>query len=183
MNSRRQFLLASTAAIAGATLPRGLFAQRIGGSVYTNASLGAYTQGLLTQANFEKVVGSVFSLFLDNYVADSLLLRAVTSSPTSAVASSAAEQAVSAIRPIGGPILPPRTIGKVAQQPISFQLHFNVSGASFGQDTYLLDHGTLGRFAAFLVPGSPGKCTASFCYLQNPELLPPVSRSTGIVVR
>lgn len=183
MNSRRQFLLASTAAIAGATLSRNLFAQRIGGAVYTNASLGAYTQGLLTQANFEKVVGSVFSLFLDNYAADNLLLRAVTSSPTPASASNAAGQAISTIRPIGAPTLPPRTIGKAAQQPMSFQLHFNVSGVAFGQDTYLLDHGTLGRFAAFLVPGSPGKCTASFCYLQSAELLPPVSRGISGVVR
>jgi hypothetical protein len=183
MNSRRQFLLTSTAAIAGVTLPRVLFAQRIGGAVYTNASLGAYGQGLLTQANFEKVIGSVFSIFLDNYTAGNLLLRAVTSSAASTAPNSERQQAVNTMRPIGEPVLPPRVIGKTAQQPISFQLHFNISGPSFGQDTYLLDHGTLGRFAAFLVPGSPGKCTASFCYLQTSEPSQPVSRSTGILAR
>jgi hypothetical protein len=181
MNSRRDFLVTSSALLAGAAFPKALFAQRIGGEVFTNASLGAYTQGLLTQVNFEKVIGSVFTTFLDNGAAAYLLLRAVTASTTSVATASTTQQLT--VSPRLTAVLPPRNPAAAAQQPTNFQLHFNITGPAFPQDTYLLDHGTLGRFAAFLVPGSTGKCTASFCYFQNAQPSNPVTIRVGTIFR
>ena len=143
MSSRRHFLAAAAATITFAALPKSLFAERLGGDVFSNASLGAYAQGLLTQATFEKHIGSVFTAFLDNNAVGYLTLEKVTAQP----ASSATTKQV---------------------QITSFHLSFSTN-AVFSQGTYLLDHGILGRFAAFLVPGDPvkgsGTCGATFCYL------------------
>jgi hypothetical protein len=61
----------------------------------------------------------------------------------------------------------------------SFSVLFSCD-APVQQQTYLLDHGTLGRFSVFLVPGAGAggqpTCTASFNYLtsalQTPVALP-----------
>ena len=41
MPTRRHFLAATAATITLAALPKSLFAERLGGDVFTNASLGA----------------------------------------------------------------------------------------------------------------------------------------------
>ena len=158
MSSRRHFLAATAATITFAALPKSLFAERLGGDVFTNASLGAYTQGLLTQATFEKHVGSVFTVFLDNDAVGYLTLQKVVAQPTGANASSQLRL--------------PGSSATVQLQVTSFHLTFSTK-AVFSQGTYLLDHGILGRFAAFLVPGDSvkgnGSCGATFSYLTSAE--------------
>ena len=156
MSSRRHFLAATAATITLAALPKSLFAERLGGDVFTNASLGAYGQGLLTQATFEKHVGSVFTAFLDDDAVGYLTLQKVVAQPTGTNTS---------IR-----LRLPGTSATVQQQITSFHLTFSTK-AVFPQGTYLLDHGILGRFAAFLVPGDSvkgnGSCGATFSYLTS----------------
>jgi hypothetical protein len=163
MSSRRQFLAATAATITLAALPKTLFAERLGGDVYTNASLGAYAQGLLTQATFEKHTGSVFTVFLENNAVGYLTLQKVIGLSTDSASSDAAS------RPgLPGMLAEQHSAATIQPQITSFHLTFSTK-AVFSQDTYLLDHGILGRFAAFLVPGDPvkgsGTCGATFCYL------------------
>jgi len=156
MSTRRHFLAATAATITLAALPKSLFAERLGGDVFTNASLGAYGQGLLTQATFEKHIGSTFTAFLDDNAVGYLTLEKVVAQPTGTNASSELRL--------------PGTSATVQQQVTSFHLTFSTK-AVFPQGTYLLDHGILGRFAAFLVPGDPvkgnGSCGATFSYLTS----------------
>jgi hypothetical protein len=172
MRNRRNFLVASAALVTSVTLPKSLFASRIGGDVFTNASLGAYSQGLLTQANFERVIGSQFTLFLEHNKVAYLRLRTVeslgpqTGGTLSSQTSPAVPRAKSQTVPVPGSTAP-------AQQVVGFHLTFNTEGAVFAQGTYLVDHGTLGRFALFLVPGDPihgnVSCGATFTSLAKQE--------------
>ena len=82
MQSRRRFLAASAATLAAAALPTGLLAEQLGPDVFTNASLGAYTQGLLTQANFSALAGSVFTASLPDGSYRYLALRSVDGTTT-----------------------------------------------------------------------------------------------------
>jgi hypothetical protein len=166
MSNRRQFLASSAAAVTMAALPSSLFAERMGGKVFTNASLGAYAQGTMTQETFEGVVGSSFKIFLDDFRAAQLRLLSVT--PLGAAAATATNNAAPVIKTrasVGrgtvAPVAPPK------QQVTGFYLTFSIVGEAFPQDSYLLDHGTLGRFAVFLVPGGTGNCTATFCQLTS----------------
>jgi len=168
MHNRRRFLVASAALVTGVTLPKSLFASRIGGDVFTSASLGAYSQGLLTQANFERVIGSQFTLFIEHNKVAYLRLRTVeslgpqTGEASSSQTSPAVRRAKSPIVPVPGSTVPSKQVG-------GFHLAFSTEGAAFDQGTYLVDHGTLGRFALFLVPGDPthgnGSCGATFTSL------------------
>ncbi len=158
MSTRRHFLAVTAATITLAALPKSLFAERLGGDVFTNASLGAYGQGLLTQATFEKHIGSVFTAFLDDDGVGYLTLEKVVAQPTGTNASSQLRL--------------PGSSATVQLQITSFHLTFSTK-AVFSQGTYLLDHGILGRFAAFLVPGDSvkgnGSCGATFSYLTGAE--------------
>ncbi|MES2391201.1 MAG: twin-arginine translocation signal domain-containing protein [Acidobacteriota bacterium] len=164
MNSRRQFLVASSAAMAAAALPKSLFAQRIGGDVFSNASLGAYTQGLLTQEHFEQAVGSTFTIFLEGELAGHLTLMAVAPAAGTSTLSGTSKVSPKAQLKRPGPTPVPAQVTTTG-----FHLKFNVNGPKFGQDTYLVDHGTLGRFAMFVVPGEPQQATATFNYLGDPR--------------
>jgi len=158
MSSRRQFLATSAAALAVVSLPKSLLAERLGGDVFTSASLGAYTQGILSQATFEGLIGTQFKAFLDNNAVAYLRLESV-------IGGTSAETAPRLRGNVATPAL--RTS---ATQMVSFQVSFSTGGAKFGQGSYLLDHGTLGRFACFLVPSSPAggaTCSATFCYLSS----------------
>lgn len=171
MPSRRHFLAASAATVTAAALPKSLLASSTRHEVFTNASLGAYTQGILTQANFESVVGSTFTLFLDNDAVTYLRLVKVIGASTSGLT---ATQGLSR-----APLTAARVPRVAPTQTTSFRLSFSTSGAVFfPQSTYLLDHGTLGEFAAFLVPGDPilasGTCSAVFNYLTAATLNAPV---------
>jgi hypothetical protein len=183
MFSRRKFLATSTVALAAVSLPKSLLAERIGGEVFTSGSLGAYTQRMLTQTTFEGLIGTQFNAFLDNSAVAYMRLESVTAGFSA-----------------GAPVLK-RGMPTVLQIPAttaaqveSFQVTFSTGGANFPQGSYLLDHGTLGRFACFLVPSSPKggvTCSATFCYLTSaavqlpgPPAAPvmrPTSRSVSIM--
>jgi hypothetical protein len=163
MQTRRDFLAVSTAAVATAFLPASVLAQTSLPEVFSNANLGAYSQGLLTQASFERLIGSTFTVFVDTDLYAFLTLRSVTD-----MAAASTAPATPAAK--GTAISAPRS--KTANPKItSFFLNFSVAGSTFPQDTYTIDHGILGRFAALLVPGRPTaapSCGATFSYLSEP---------------
>ncbi|NYF80598.1 DUF6916 family protein [Granulicella arctica] len=170
MHNRRHFLVASAVLVTGAAFPTSLFASRIDDDLFTNTSLGAYSQGLLTQANFEHVIGSQFTLLLKNNDATHLYLRTVEPlGPQGGGAfSSQTSPAVRRAKSLTIPV--PGSTGS-AKQVVGFHLTFSTESTTFDQGTYLIDHGTLGRFALFLVPGNqtPGSCGATFTSLAKGE--------------
>ena len=185
LSSRRQFLATSAVAFAATSLPKSLLAERTGGELFTSASLGAYAQGILTQATFEGLIGTLFMAFLDNNAVAYMRLVSVTGNSPSTGSAVKGSAATSLLR------RPANTVNSV----VSFQASFSTGGANFSQGSYLLDHGTLGRFACFLVPSDPmggPTCSATFCYLasgiiaQPPrptapvELAPPVELTAPV---
>jgi hypothetical protein len=159
MPSRRRFLAVSAATIAAAALPERFVGQKLGAGVFTNASLGAYSQGLLTEANFTNQVGSVFTALQPDGSYAYLTLRSVqTVTLGSAAKTTAAPRVLSGTQP-----------GSASLQVFSFELVFDVQGSALAQGSYLLDQGTLGSFAAFLVPGATTTgsptCMATFSSL------------------
>jgi hypothetical protein len=180
VSSRRNFIFTSAAAVTAAAFPKLLLAQRKGGEVFTPGSLGAYAQGILTQSNFEGLIGSVFTAFLDNDPVAYLSLQKVSAANTLPTPS----PLMGIARP--ATIARPTPLASISSEPSSFQLIFNNGGAVFDQGTYLLDHGTLGSFACFLVPGmssnGPTSC-ATFCYLSAADAVkpaPPITRMPGM---
>jgi hypothetical protein len=164
MQSRRRFLAASAATLAAAALPTGLLAEQLGASVFTNASLGAYTQGLLTQANFQAVAGSQFTLQLPDGSYRTVTLQSVkTLSPTSSAASPSSTSSRVAVAP--------KISLNTSTQTTTFTLVFDVQGDAIPQGSYLLDHGTLGSFALFVVTGKTDTGTptliATFTHLSG----------------
>jgi hypothetical protein len=152
MQTRRQFLVLSSAACAAAAAPKGLFAERLGGPVFSNASVGAYQQGIMTLANFQALVGSTFTTFLENDDVAYLQLRAATA------VTNATPTAVARTAPARGPqmawIGPGAAVAAPAQLTETFALSFSNGGKAVPQGSYLMDNGTMGRFAIFLVPGT-----------------------------
>lgn len=171
MKNRRQFLVASSLAAVATAMPKSLFAvqQRLGGDVFSNASVEPYLQGEMTQAHFEKVIGSTFTIFLDDDRVDYLRLRAVTAGPD------LASEAAKLVQTTGQQPLWAKT-----SQPTSFTVHFDYGGDAIPQDSYLLDHGTMGRFTLFLVAGSAQKCLATFCTFDQKAVSAP-TRTVGVV--
>ena len=164
MSTRRHFLALTSAAAAASALPGTLRAQ-FPTEVFSNANLGAYAQGLLTQSTFERNVGSVFKAFHPDRNVSYLTLLAVidmTPAAVSARRSAASQSHVSGLQK--GAL--------AAGDSPSFDLAFAVSGPAIVQQSYTLDHGILGRFVAFLVPGLSSNggntCGASFNYLTGP---------------
>jgi hypothetical protein len=153
MANRRSFLLTSTAALASACIPAG-FAQPSRQDAFTNASLGAYRQGLLTQSQFERRTGSLFMIFLDETEVLYTRLRSVTPYEPSPP------------KPAGRVVSPRTAVLSSTRQVNAFTLLFDCDRPLPAQDSYIVDHATLGRFVMFLVPGaSPAGdpiCTAVF---------------------
>lgn len=169
MPTRRHFLASSSAVCALAVVPKSLLAQSAR-AVFTNASMGAYTQGILTMANFTALVGSTFTAFLPDGGFAYLRLQSVTSLSTSQTSSNFATRAVQSH----------------AEQPAqlldnSFLLTFASGNQVLPQSTYLVDHGTLGSFAVFLVPGSttPGSATAHATFSYLPQAAPISNTTSG----
>ncbi len=165
MKTRRDFLAVTTASLAAAMLPQTILGESRIPDVFSNANLGAYGQGLLTQATFERLIGSTFTAFVGTDLYAFLTLRSVTDLVAAATArGNSASKAV----------VVPAPRSKAATTITSFYLDFTVSGAPFAQATYTLDHGILGRFAAFLVPSKAAtapSCGATFSYLSEPATL------------
>jgi len=186
MPSRRHFLAASAAAIAAAALPGDVFAQRLGGEVFSDASLLAYARGTLSQTNFESLVGSFFKIFLENDEVAYLRLQTVTGTGDPSIRQGIFQLPVQTPGQTG---LTTRGSTPTAPQMTVFHLRFSTGSAPVGQGTYLLESGSLGQFACFLVPGAEGYCTATFAYLGSaPSYLPahplpgPVGQPIGIGV-
>ena len=141
MLTRRHFLTSASALCVVSASPAFAGTSRPSEDVFTNASLGAYTQHLLTRAHSEKLLGTLFMVFVPDQDARYLYLHKVVALDTK-------PREKSAVRP-----------GEVKMG--SFSLSFKGNGPTFPQGTYLVDHGTLGRFALFLVAGSitPGAVT------------------------
>ena len=123
--SRRRFVLSGAAVTVAATLPGSALASRAGDEVFTNASVGIYAQGLLTAQHCKGLIGTLFMAFLEKQHVAYLRLQTVT---TVEIKSK-----------------------RVSYE--AFHLSFSTGGVVLDQDSYLLDHGTLGRFALFVVPG------------------------------
>lgn len=156
MADRRSFLAMSSGAVLAAALGPAVRAQSTSNSLFSNRNLGAYAQGLMTQATFERLVGSVFTVDLgDGKYAWITLLSAKDASSLTASSSSTSKLRVS-------------TAGNTAatgRSSSSFILNFTTGGKLVPQESYTLDHGRLGSFVAFLVPGDPVKgvtCSAVF---------------------
>jgi hypothetical protein len=168
MPTRREFLAATSAACVLAALPKALLGQQAGGAVFSNASLGAYDQGILSLASFQGLVGSTFMAFLDDTCVAFLQLVSAT-----AVASHARDAGSRIGTVAGARMQAPRPTQNALD---TFTLNFTTGTTALPQLTYLLDHGTLGRFAVFLVPGAElaglQTCTASFNYLPMPGRSP-----------
>jgi hypothetical protein len=174
MSTRRQFVRwSSTALCALAALPKALLAQTIkqpvDSEIFAPGYLGAYTSGLLTQQHFAAVVGSSFRIL---HVGGAVTNLVLTSTISSAAAPSAPKP-----NPIRG-AAPTFLLAEPQAAQNSFSVLFS-SDAPVQQQTYVIDHGTLGRFAAFLVPGTgtggQPTCTASFNYLTNAPEAPVTS--------
>lgn len=163
LSTRRSFLALSSGAALASAWPKPLFSQETTSDLFSNRNLGAYTQGLLNKATFEAVVGSVFTLFFADGSTTALTLSSVkTSSARRSATSDAAAAAAGRTLSDTGIVSPNRPA------PSCFLLTFSTGPKAVPQGTYRLDHGTLGSFAAFLVPGNPrqtGICTACFNYL------------------
>jgi len=157
MQTRRDFLAVSSAALTAALLPAAVLAQSSLPEVFSNANLGAYSQGALTQAAFERLIGSTFTVFVATDLYAFLTLRSVRNL-------------------IPAPSTTPPTPKAATASPLagkstaitSFFLYFSLDGPVFPQAAYTLDNGILGRFAALLVPGQSGGepgYGATFSYL------------------
>jgi hypothetical protein len=156
MITRREFLALSTFAVAAPAWAKGTPTDRLGGPVFSEASQGAYTQGLLSRKHLEALVGSLFMVFLDDDAVAYMRLKKVGEFQ----ATVPAPRANLTARPVGSPTAPP------AISLESFYAQFDTGGIAIKQDSYLLDHGTLGRFTVFLVPSPDSAaertCTATF---------------------
>lgn len=133
MNTRRSFLrIVATAATMAVSSPLA-WASRIGGKVFSPATLDGYAQGLLSYSSLEKHVGSLFMALLDDDQAAYMHLHSVR-----AVEPETKGRAVKA---------------RTAAVPAFYTATFLTGGPAIPQSTYVLDHARLGRNAVFLVPG------------------------------
>ncbi|MDE1160660.1 MAG: hypothetical protein PW792_01805 [Acidobacteriaceae bacterium] len=158
MSTRRRFLSLSAASVSVLALPKRLFALT-SQNTFANASLGAYTQGLMTKQHLEALVGSTFTVFLSDGGYSQIRLREISTPTEKTDTERTEERKKYTVAPAGADL----SAVRAALQPSPFTLRFDVLGKDFPQDSYLLDNGTLGRVTMFLVPGGPGKCTATFC--------------------
>lgn len=128
--------------------------------IFSGANLGAFTQGLLTEANLQRVVGTLFMVFLDEYRVSYMRLREVSaSSPPPLVNPEQVHVA---------PLVRKKTLVPGTE---SFLLVFNSDTELTSQGSYVVDHGTLGRFTLFMVPGGQGPgqttCVCTFNYVRG----------------
>ncbi len=128
-------------------------------NVFSSGFLGAFDQGLMTQANFEKQLGSLFMMFLDDSSVVYMRLVSVTENKPPV----AAARATTPVRAAKTSAKPPVVV--------SFTVRFKAETPLQKQGSYIVDHGTLGRFTLFVVPGfdevGAPTCSAVFSSLQK----------------
>jgi hypothetical protein len=159
MFSRRSFLAASAASVAYLASPLRLIAQaahRQGIPVFSPAALGAAQQHILTAARFEQLVGSSFRAYLDNDVIAEIVLKKVLV-PTYSSAYVASANAPSNPTLLRSALQRQAGYGTLKpKHPINcFSLVFHTGSTYIPADNYVLDHGLLGSFTAYLDPGQP----------------------------
>lgn len=143
MHDRRHFLLNSTALLAAVTT-RGAFAQQAATEdAFSNATLGAYQQGILTQTQFEHEIGSLFMFFIKTTDVIYARLRSVTPYEGRPPANLT-----------GRIITPRRATSSFTRQVNTFTLLFDCENPLPEQKSLIIDHATQGRFVMFLVPGT-----------------------------
>lgn len=98
LSTRRSFLLRSSGAALASALPKALFAQQRKDDLFSNRNLGAFAQGLLTKANFDRVIGSVFTIFYPDGSTGALTLLSVKT-PAARAASSGHAAVAASITP------------------------------------------------------------------------------------
>ncbi|MFC6646290.1 hypothetical protein ACFQBQ_11980 [Granulicella cerasi] len=168
MPTRRHFLSLSAAAATGLALPRSIHALVPQEQVFSNANLGAYTQGTMTASLFQGMINAEFTVALGNYEYSKIRLRKVTMvNPPTSEQVAAANQG-KRIYPVGADL----TQNRAPLQPSSFTLSFDVEGQAFPDGTYVVDNGTLGSVAITLASGGPGKCLASFSSFVTQKVSP-----------
>ncbi|MDE1156503.1 MAG: hypothetical protein PW735_12350 [Acidobacteriaceae bacterium] len=171
MPTRRKFLSLSVAAAGTLALPRTILASDNEiNSPYSNAALGAYTQGLMNAEYLTTLVGTSFTVFLTDGSYSSMVLSKVT-----VMDNTPASTEGKRVAPPGADL----TALRSPLQPTCFTLCFNVTGQSFAEGTYLLDSGLLGRVSMFLSPSTAGKCVASFSAFPQRTMRPVTSPVKG----
>jgi hypothetical protein len=170
MYNRRRFIILSSGLVAAAALPSKSFGSGPSESVFSQQSLGAFNQGTMIQSAFEAVQGSTFTAFLSGGGTAQLLLAKVEDLGAAAAALS------SSLSTKKFSVSVPKGVAPTSQstQVKGFLLQFSVNGPLTEQGTYLLDHGTMGRMALFLVPGA-GSASAIVIPSQT-MLLPTIKR-------
>lgn len=148
MHNRRKFLVTSSALLAGITLRTGLAQRLASEDTFTNATLGAYQQGILTQPQFEHRIGSLFMFFSNTMDVVYARLRSVTPYELNAPA-----------KLPGRMVTPHAPIRSLTRQVNTFTLLFDCENQLPAQKSLIADHATLGRFVMFLVPGTSSSGT------------------------
>ena len=160
--TRRQFMRRAGLSIIAANLPLNMFAQRSFKKPSQDWDPERLTlfDGVSAQT-FEPWIGSRFRVSLNKQACGSLVLLSVDEDNPETTKE---PQDANFVRR-AGPVL---RLSK--ESPItSFSLHFQGSGASLPQDTYILAHDWLGNFPLFIVPsglsGARSTYTAVFTLL------------------
>ena len=160
VNTRRRFLASSALTVFAISHPGLMLGQQADKNVFSGGFLGAFDQGLMTQGNFEKQLGSLFMMFLDDQSVSYMRLISVMENkpPTVPVRAKASGRTA-------------KTSEKATPIVVSFTARFKADKPLEEQGSYVIDHGTLGRFTLFLVPGideaGAPTCSAVFSRLQK----------------
>jgi hypothetical protein len=137
MKNRRQFVYLSLATVSVCVL-RPLHGQMAETQVFASGNVAAYDHGGLSETVFERHLGSVFTAYVGKTKVISLRLEKVNH----VVAKTVPDRT-------GKAALPGRPLPAVT----AYSLIFDTDGREIPQDSYIVDHGVLGRFTVFLVPG------------------------------
>lgn len=154
--SRRHFLeTASLTVIAGAVMP-GALAQRPPSLNDDRFNLDQLSilKGV-SALTFKPLIGETFDAVQEGEFKDRLTLLEVNDPATAPEAGKEAQK-VDNMRLVG-------RIPKPWQQAVmSFSLRFQGTGVALQQETYTMEHASLGSFPLFLVPAGPGVDTHTY---------------------
>jgi hypothetical protein len=144
--SRRHLLGFAPAFLAATTTP----------TAFAQESHAAERTAGLTREGFAKLVNSSFTVQLATGTHAYLVLGSVEDLNRKADSDESAMA------------VPPPRRRSFTPQTDSFALHFYGAGAGLSQQTYTVEHDSLGRFELFLVPSGPSSYTATFNRLVGP---------------
>ena len=150
--SRRHFLhTASLTVIAGTVLPGALAqsAQSLNDDRFNPDQLSILNR--VSPLTFKPFIGEAFDATLAGEFKDRLILLAVNQPDPGKQ-----ETKVAGVRFVG-------PVPKPSQQATqNFSLHFQGSSAALKQDTYTMEHASLGSFPLFIVPAGPGAPSTTY---------------------